>query len=86
MSYFTYNEHRIHYISEGLSAVSCPALCSASSKDSFISDPATEMLRAVRQIPEASLYLHHAGDHPFMWTAPDTFSDLLETFLGEVCT
>jgi pimeloyl-ACP methyl ester carboxylesterase len=69
---------------DGLGELNCPALFTASLQDSSIADPATEMQRAIGQARRASLYLHHSGGHPLMWTAPQTFTSLLEAFLKEL--
>jgi pimeloyl-ACP methyl ester carboxylesterase len=68
----------------GLSGITCPVLITASRTDTFLPDPAADLTNALRQIPQASLYLHRKGDHPLMWTAPAVFSELLETFLQDI--
>jgi pimeloyl-ACP methyl ester carboxylesterase len=68
---------------DGLGAISCPVLFTASREDSFIGDPIRNLSEAARELPRASLYLHHRGDHPLMWTAPEAFASVLEGFLRE---
>jgi pimeloyl-ACP methyl ester carboxylesterase len=72
------------WLPDTLDGLSIPVRLTASRGDTFLPDPIAEMSGLLKRIPCASLYLHHSGDHPFMWTAPQAFLTQLEALLTEI--
>jgi pimeloyl-ACP methyl ester carboxylesterase len=77
-------DHGGDYFGGRLSDIACPTLLSASSADSLLPDAGPQLLQIARQIPNSRLFLHSAGDHPLMWSAPAVFRPIADAFLREV--
>lgn len=73
-----------------LNAISCPVLLTGNLQDASTPGIAHEFARISAIVPDCSLYLasrsgHRFGEeHPFMWTAPDAFRELSDSFLARV--
>lgn len=66
-----------------LRRIRCPVLFTAGTGDSALPDLGRELVRMVHEVPEGRGALIHGGDHPLMWTRPETFREVADGFLAE---
>ncbi|MFN8500066.1 MAG: alpha/beta hydrolase [Anaerolineae bacterium] len=76
----------VDWFADGLSAIRCPVLLTASLRDSLLPQVAEGVERMARQIEQSYVFLASQGDHPLMWSQPDEFRAISGWFLNGIAT
>lgn len=77
----TYAASGVNYFGGQLAQIPCPVLLTASLADPVLPAVGDQLCAMARAIPQCWLFLTNAGDHPLMWSRPDEFRLVTDTFL-----
>jgi pimeloyl-ACP methyl ester carboxylesterase len=70
------------FFQRSLSEVRCPVLLTGSLQDSMLFNGPGQMVEMAGQIPESQLVLINGGDHPLIWSRPERFRHIADSFLA----
>jgi pimeloyl-ACP methyl ester carboxylesterase len=72
------------WFDRSLSEIRCPVLLTGSLQDSLLYNGAAQMVEMATQMPESQLVLVNGGDHPLMWSRPELFRRVADSFLASL--
>ena len=67
-----------------LNEIQCPVLLTASKQDPLLPQVTQQVCGMAEQIAGARVYLNNEGGHPLMWSRPEVFRAISDTFLEDV--